>query len=370
MLMKIKSRMLVMLFALVLLLASCATTVSIPYTMPSEVNMGRYRNLAVASTVPYRGYVSSGSWIPVDAAGFGVMIHPTWGSGTAASVASYATDQLWSTLSSSGYYNLLSPSQTDAVLYAPVNVSRELRRMGYDAVMIPRIDAMNVDESIYTTVDRVSYYDPYYGGYVDDYEYEYHLKRRISITYSITVVDTATERIVTTKTFSDYTSFTETIDPMWPSYNDSEYYFRRMIRNFQEGVIRLFVPTTAYYDVTLMDNNPELAEAGPAYDAVSNGDYQTALSVFLSCWNSYGHAPSGYNAALLIAAQGRYDDAIGILQEVQKVSPAQNVQNTISDLTTVSRRNKEAQAQLAAETESFVIPEEWLDDSIYEYLVR
>ena len=159
-----------MLFALVLLLASCATTVSIPYTMPSEVNMGRYRNLAVASTVPYRGYVSSGSWIPVDAAGFGVMIHPTWGSGTAASVASYATDQLWSTLSSSGYYNLLSPSQTDAVLYAPVNVSRELRRMGYDAVMIPRIDAMNVDENIYSVQRSATEYDAYDHSYYTYYD--------------------------------------------------------------------------------------------------------------------------------------------------------------------------------------------------------
>lgn len=366
-----RCKLLVLILAVLLLSASCATEIAVRYMQPSEINMGSYRNLALASVVPYKGFVTSSGWIrTIDIGSAGILIRPSYSYDITNSVASYATDRIYSTLSSSGYYNILPPSSTDRIIHTSWDESREFRDMGYDAVMIPRIDAMNVDESIYTTVDRVSYYDPYYGGYVDDYEYEYHLKRRISITYSITVVDTATERIVTTKTFSDYTSFTETIDPMWPSYNDSEYYFRRMIRNFQEGVIRLFVPTTAYYDVTLMDNNPELAEAGPAYDAVSNGDYQTALSVFLSCWNSYGHAPSGYNAALLIAAQGRYDDAIGILQEVQKVSPAQNVQNTISDLTTVSRRNKEAQAQLAAETESFVIPEEWLDDSIYEYLVR
>ena len=321
----------------VLLLASCATQVSIPYTRPSEVNMGRYRNLAVASTVPYR---------------------------------SYATEQLWSTLSSSGYYNLLSPSQTDAILYAPVNVSRELRRMGYDAIMIPRIDAMNVDESIYTTVNPVTYYDPYFGGYIDDYEYEYHLRRRISITYTITVVDTATERIVTTKTFSDSTSFTETFDPDWPSFNDSEYYFRRMIRDFQQGVVRLFIPTTAYYSVSLMDNNPALDAAAPAYDAAANGDFQTALSIFTSCWNTYSHAPSGYNAALMIAAQGRYDEAIDILRKVQAVSPSGDIPRVISDLTAVSQQDKQAQAQMAAAAQSIVIPEEWRDDSIYEYLVR
>ena len=357
----------------VLLLASCATQVSIPYTRPSEVNMGRYRNLAVASTVPYRGYIGpglAGGWIPVDAAGFGVMIHPTWGSNTVASVASYATEQLWSTLSSSGYYNLLSPSQTDAILYAPVNVSRELRRMGYDAVMIPRIDAMNVDESIYTTVNPVTYYDPYFGGYIDDYEYEYHLRRRISITYTVTVVDTATERIVTTKTFSDSTSFTETFDPDWPSFNDSEYYFRRMIRDFQQGVVRLFIPTTAYYSVSLMDNNPALDAAAPAYDAAANGDFQTALSIFTSCWNTYSHAPSGYNAALMIAAQGRYDEAIDILRKVQAISPSGDIPRVISDLTAVSQQDKQAQAQMAAAAQSIVIPEEWRDDSIYEYLVR
>ena len=246
-LMKIKSRMLVMLFALVLLLASCATTVSIPYTMPSEVNMGRYRNLAVASTVPYRGYVSSGSWIPVDAAGFGVMIHPTWGSGTAASVASYATDQLWSTLSSSGYYNLLSPSQTDAVLYAPVNVSRELRRMGYDAVMIPRIDAMNVDENIYSVQRSATEYDAYDHSYYTYYYYDYYIKQTASITYTISVIDTNTEKIIATRTFTDSRTNTESIDPDFPRFDKAELLFQRMIRSFDAGIIRLFVPTMHNY---------------------------------------------------------------------------------------------------------------------------
>ena len=37
------------------LAVSCATGVTINYTQPAEINMGSYRNIAVASTVPYKG---------------------------------------------------------------------------------------------------------------------------------------------------------------------------------------------------------------------------------------------------------------------------------------------------------------------------
>ena len=38
--------------AVVLLMASCQTSVSIDYLYPSEVNMSAYRNLAVIPVVP------------------------------------------------------------------------------------------------------------------------------------------------------------------------------------------------------------------------------------------------------------------------------------------------------------------------------
>ncbi len=365
---------LMLMLVAVLLLASCATEVAIPYLRPSDINMGPYRNLALASTVPYRGYVGSGIsgslWIPVSGpGGLGVRISPTWQSNTAANVAAYATNALASTLSSSGYYNILSPSETDAILRAPINASREFQRRGYDAVMIPRIDAMNVNENIYTISQSRVVWDPYLERDMVEYYYDYYLKRIMTITYTITVVDTATDSIVAVKTFSDSRTYTDYFDPDWPSYSNSEYYFRRMIDSFQTGIRQLFIPSASSYHAVVMDNKPELAEANAGYDAIKNSDYSTALSVFTSCWNAYKHAPSGYNAALLIAAQGRYDDAIALLGEVKAVSPLPQIDSMISDIRRMEQYTREAESQLAP-AEKYTIPDEYKDDSVYEYLMR
>ena len=42
--------------AILLLFASCSTSVSLSYYSPSEIDMGRYRNIAVASCVPFQGF--------------------------------------------------------------------------------------------------------------------------------------------------------------------------------------------------------------------------------------------------------------------------------------------------------------------------
>ena len=85
----------------------------------------------------------------------------------------------------------------------------------------------------------------------------------------------------------------EVFDPFWPRFDGVDLMFRRMIRGFNEGIRRSFVPTSRSYDVTLMDNKPEIKELKPAYDAAKDGNIQYALDSFLSEWKTSGHVPSG-----------------------------------------------------------------------------
>ena len=107
-------RLLSSVILLVLLFAvSCSTTVSIPYIQPSVIDMG-YRNLAVASAVPYRGFVPYTGWIPgrdIYASRF--HIRTGYSYSVVSGIAEYATEELYSTLLNSGFFNLLSPSRTD-----------------------------------------------------------------------------------------------------------------------------------------------------------------------------------------------------------------------------------------------------------------
>ena len=109
----------IIIIAAVLVLASCATVVPIGYMQPSAIDMGGYRNLAVASAVPYGGPVPGYRFVGyADVHAAGLRIYSGYVSSTAQRIADYATSELYSTLSASGFYNLLPPDMTDAVLDA------------------------------------------------------------------------------------------------------------------------------------------------------------------------------------------------------------------------------------------------------------
>ena len=137
--------------AAALLFSSCQTSVRINYLYPSDVNMSNYRHLAVMPVVQYRGYIPSTQWIAgLDVMAGSVHVRSSYSASIASDVSSYATDQLYSTLSNTGYFSLLDPQSTAWIVNSGYRVSERLRDMGYDAVMIPRIEDMTIEERIYT----------------------------------------------------------------------------------------------------------------------------------------------------------------------------------------------------------------------------
>ncbi len=368
----LKRRLAVLLVAILMLLASCATEIAVRYMQPSEINMGAYRNLALASVVPYKGFVSSSGWIrTIDIGSAGIRIRPSYSYDITNSIAAYATDRLYSALSSSGYYNILPPSSTDQIIRSSWDESREFRDLGYDAVMIPRIDAMNVDEQVYSVSRTATEYDAYTHSYYTYYYYDYYVKQVATITYTISVIDTNTEKIIASRTFQDSRTNTEMIDPDFPRFDKAELLFQRMIRSFDSGIIRLFVPTVRNYNVALMDNKPEIKELKDAYDAAKDGNTEAALSAFIAEWNRSHHVPSGFNAAVLTAALGDIDGAIEIAEEVAGYSSESRVGSLLSDLRRVRKSNEEAEKQLTTPPASVLAPEGLGPDySVYDYLTR
>ena len=367
-----RCKLLVLILAVLLLSASCATEIAVRYMQPSEINMGSYRNLALASVVPYKGFVTSSGWIrTIDIGSAGILIRPSYSYDITNSVASYATDRIYSTLSSSGYYNILPPSSTDRIIHTSWDESREFRDMGYDAVMIPRIDAMNVDENIYSVQRSATEYDAYDHSYYTYYYYDYYIKQTASITYTISVIDTNTEKIIATRTFTDSRTNTESIDPDFPRFDKAELLFQRMIRSFDAGIIRLFVPTMHNYNVALMDNKPEIKELKDAYDAAKDGNTRYALDAFMAEWKRSQHVPSGFNAAVLTAALGDIDGAIAIAEDLTRYSGDRKVGTLLTDLRRVKSYNEEAEKQLTAPPASAVVPDDMGPEySVYDYLTR
>ena len=364
-------RPLLFLIAIIMLLSSCATWITVPYLQPSVIDMGGYRNLALASVIPYKGYVTPSGWVHgADIRAAARHIYSGYSASTAVSVARYATDQLYSTLSSTGFFNILPPEATDSVLdlgsYG-LDISAEFRDRGYDAVLIPRITGMSVSESVYTV--------PYDDWWVDangnrhhEIEYEFWYTQAASIEYTLTVIDTETGRIAAQRTFADSTSREGRLDPVWSRLDDVSFLFRRMIRSFNNGIIRQFVPTERSYDVSLMSNKPKSEGVEAAYEAAADGDTMHAEELFLSEWENSRHLPSGYNATLLMAAAGDYDEAIDLLLDVMDSYSNEDVRMLYRDLLTIRARNEQAMDQVTGES-SAVSRESGNGNAVYDLVM-
>ena len=355
----------------ILFLSSCQTSVTIDYMYPSDVNMSSYRSLAVMPVVPYRGSLPGRTWIRgIDVIAGMIHIRPSYSSYTLArDVADFASDELYSTLRNSGYFDLLNMDATASIVNSGYRVSERLRDAGCDAVMIPRIEMMDVDEYIFTRRHSDRVWDDRLEDYVTVSWYDYIVQQKASIRYSITIVDTRTERIVATRTFEDSSLRTESFDPDWPRFDSVELMFRRMIRGFNEGIRRQFTPTSRSYSVDLMKNKPEDADAERAYDAAADGSFREAGELFLSLWHSRHHVPSGYNAALIAAASGRFDESLSVLEEVMEYSSDGRVRDLYDDISVLAARNEEAESQYIY-SEPDVPEDAGSGISVYDYLLR
>lgn len=353
--MKTKRSWIVLIIAMAAMLFSCATSIPVTYIEPSIVDMSQYRNLAIASTVPFRGYLKGSTWIrTIDKQSSWVYAPSSIQSSLSRSVANYATDKLVSTITSTGYYTkVMLPENTDTIMSLSGlgrNVSSEFQKSGIDAVMIPKIESMSVDEYIYSRPYDYTYTKD--GKTYKEVRYRYYVSQSAFITYSITVIDTKTDRIVTKKSFSDSYTTDELINADWPIITSTDILFRNMIYSFQPTIRTLFAPSARTLSIYLMDNKPKLDYVKSGYDAAKKGDTRYAFELFRSAWDNDRHLPSGYNSALLLASYGRLDEALQLLSEIRTMYSNTEVQKLYSRLVEVKSKNEQARKQLDTRSES------------------
>lgn len=354
---------------LVLLLVGCSTNVSVGYMRPSIVNMGQYRNIAVASTIPYKGFRNYPVMVrSLDVYASNIHISTSYSRNLPRNVANYATKKLVSTLSDTGFFNILSPQYTDKYLelrsigYDP---SAEFLKAGYDAVMVPKIEDMDMDEYIWSVkigmvVDENGVNQP---------KLEFHIKRIANIKYSITIIDCRTNKVVSKKVFEDSIAWEDDFEPEHPYFSTDVYYlFKSMINGFQSDILRLYVPSRVVEKLPLMNNKPKLESVKNAYELASDGNIKASYHIFKGAWDENLHLPSGYNAALLLGAMGYYEDALLLLKEIDsRYKGNEDVFELYSDLKFKLESTNKAQSQINGEID--INQNNQAGPSIYDYVI-
>lgn len=333
-------------------LSSCSTTVRVAYDNPSEIDMGQYRTIAIASTVDFAGFQSPSYYVrSVDTqAALRSRVRSSYSSALASDMASYATASLVDSLYDTGFFTIIPPSITDGLIARNnlgISNADDIEAYGIDAFIIPRIVSMDVDEYVSSE-----------GYWVTDYtrkdkngnperrrEYRYYITQSASMVYSYTIVDAKTMTIYQSRNFSNKVGNTTEITSYGFAVPRIERYFEGLIDAFTTVAASQLAPQRSYLYVDLMDNKPKAESVKSAYDLVEDGYSEEARNLFYKEWISSGHLPSGYNYALLTAALGDVDGAIETLKTIQRSYSSSDVDYLLSRLQEVKSRNAAAQAQ-------------------------
>lgn len=339
--------------ALVMVLTSCATQVSVPYTQPAEINMGSYRNIAIASTVPYKGLVTPKAYVNLtgfyDSAWL-TYVPATYSSGIQNTIASYATDQLVSTLSGTGFFTkVMNPDRTDDYIAAGnigVDITAEFKKAGIDAVIMPKVNSMVIDEYI-TREEYIVKEKDKDGKIVERKDYRFTLNQSATIDFGYSIIDTSTMSVVASKNFSYKLTNSERCLPSGYAATPIDNLFKQMIRKFMPNIKQQLVPTSRSVTVSLKANKPKDKGIESAYTSAKDGNLNAAMMAFKQNWEVNHHIPSGYNAALIMAGLGKIDDAIALISDVAGSTQDADVVTLHSDLLVIQQKNAESAKQFA-----------------------
>ncbi len=366
-----RAAMLLSLFLLVVMLTSCATSVSVRHLVPGEVDLSEFRSVAVASVSPYR-FPSArplSPWISgLQETDFTLSSGYDPSLGT--QVADLATDMLVQSVGQTGYFSVLPPSIADAyVSLGSVGEDMQglLAAKGVQALLVSDITYLDMEESIvgrdvrtYVTEGTLHYEK------VTSREYYLIQKATLSLTYSL--LDISQNRILLSRSFTGKQERETKIgtriylfDTGTPgAYRDERRYvsgrapsfaplFGQILSGFSPTIGGQLAPSYQLSQLPLLGNKPKLKEVEPAYKLVRRSSYADAYELFLGAWEQQGHIPSGYNAALLLEALGNIDAAVELMSTVYHSTASQQAHDALLRMQEAQSGQKKAERQISGD---------------------
>jgi len=327
--MKNKSKLWTIWVLCVLLLASCSTTVQVKNLLPSEINMGMYKNLAVTSCQPFDNSIYWSHQINGIDLDRVIELPSITPMALQKSVATYCQNALFDSLDESKFFILTDPELTTDLISlgeAFGNPQELFINKGINAALATKISYISHREYLYkqdkTETDSL--------GDTTTIGSDYYLHQEVAINISYSVIDILQNSIITTGVLSDEeeeeflvgtylvddgsgsSSYTQYLN-MAPNLKDL---YVTCIDGFVEKIRNKLAPVWTNTNVSLMKNSPKLESVENAYKEVRKKNLMVAYNTFISAWDDKRHIPSGYNAALLLQAMGKLEESISLMEDV------------------------------------------------------
>ncbi|MBO4393160.1 MAG: hypothetical protein J5800_02340 [Spirochaetales bacterium] len=328
------AKLLVVLVIVLIAFTSCSTTIALKTLVPAKVDVSGYKTIAVMSTQDNTKWIRPSFWnsvVPIKSVDQKFYRDVSIVSGldfnVSSAVTDAATDMIYKAIDTGISYKVIEPKLTDAYVtvgQSNMNLRKTLMDNKVDAILKTEISYLYYDEYIKQETEIFSSKDQYGNTY---YQKNFYFVQQYGLTISYTLTDVENNRIIATGSFSsdnreNSTRIGHTVDSTDRYVHD--YYtitsasrlFRNLITEFTDSFRSELSPhyVTEYFQ--FFKNKPKVDSLEDAYEALEDERWKVAQDLFYAEYKKSGHINAGLNASILFFANGDYDMAFSLSQEI------------------------------------------------------
>lgn len=363
------------------LASSCATTVEVRHLVPAQINLNGRRDLAIATATLPQSVRRPSPWIDgLEDVSF--SLYSGWSADVPATVSTVATRSITDALAKTGYFSILDGRLTDGYM-AQICGGKDgcvgLAGQGVTALMILDIPYIEATEQVigrdtYEQVTKnLNLQDPndldatipVTATFNELKGREYFLVQKATMTLTYTLHDTRDGSIIASRTFTDSAERetkigVRTYGADLKSYRDERAYFSNLAPSFnplfetimagvQEQIVSQLAPSWKSSRIPLLAVKPASIQTKEAERAVGVGEYQRAYQIYDRLWRE-GLFAAGYNAALLLEAMGKLDEALSLMDSVYRQSNSERSYAALLRIQEARALHEKAERQISGES--------------------
>lgn len=295
-----KKQLSAVLAGLAFLFMSCATTIPVEFQRPAELDL---KGAASVSVLPFIFSDSSENSTIVNIIIFLTTdIHDS----DQKDICNYVTNELTGAVAKGGYYDLVSSTAVSQKLKGNAGVPCDIYITG-------KLSSYRADIDSEAHRRKIG----------DDYIIEYEYKREVSCALTYEIVDAKTSRVLYYDTKNIYAeSSTYDSKSSLPSVLSI---VRSDLERFASDIAKKIQPYEETVVLTLLKDKTKNERMATADKLAKSRDIAASRSLFESVYREEGLMEAGYNAAILYHAEGEYDKALSIINEIAKTNPTADV---------------------------------------------
>ena len=328
------AKLLVVLVIVLIAFTSCSTTIALKTLVPAKVDVSGYKTIAVMSTQDNTKWIRPSFWnsvVPIKSVDQKFYRDVSIVSGldfnVSSAVTDAATDMIYKAIDTGISYKVIEPKLTDAYVtvgQSNMNLRKTLMDNKVDAILKTEISYLYYDEYIKQETEIFSSKDQYGNTY---YQKNFYFVQQYGLTISYTLTDVENNRIIATGSFSsdnreNSTRIGHTVDSTdryvqdYYTITSASRLFRNLITEFTDSFRSELSPhyVTEYFQ--FFKNKPKVDSLEDAYEALEDERWKVAQDLFYAEYKKSGHINAGLNASILFFANGDYDMAFSLSQEI------------------------------------------------------